>query len=93
MDQIMHNTTYRLISGHCKLFNSFATLQTYMLVAHGNYVTIYNLKNNANMDHKKFHEEVRTLIRATDRGDKEIVYVVLQDNSIFRVEVKKELNK
>lgn len=55
-----------------------------MLIAHGRYVTAFNLLNLQKYHHFEFEEEVKLVARA----DKEnIVFVVVGDNIIYKFEI------
>ena len=77
----MKNIKDRLISSYFRLFTEFVTLKTFMLVAHGKYVTSFNLRNIQNMEHFVFEEEVRIIAHASSESH---VYVVLNNSKIFK---------
>lgn len=86
IERELRDIKHRLIARHFKLFTSFVSLETFMLVAHSQYVTVFNLRNDKNIYHHWFPEEVRGIFQARDSNadEDELVYVLLNNNAVHK---------
>lgn len=62
VERVMLESRHRLISRYFKIFAQFVNFTTFMLVAHREFVSIFDLKNLEAMSlHLKFEDQVKSL--------------------------------
>lgn len=79
---IFQNIFYQKIKNHCKLFNSFVFIKTYMLVAHGHIVSFFSVLKQKWIKHFEFDCQVKSIFRLYDEDDNFDVCVLLADGRV-----------
>eukprot|EP00347_Sterkiella_histriomuscorum_P017370 403349643 len=79
---IFPNIFYQKIKNHCKIFNSFVFIKTYMLVAHGHIVSFFSVLKQKFIKHFEFDCQVEGIFRQLDDNEEFDVCVLLTDGRI-----------
>ena len=79
---IFPNIFYQKIKNHCKIFNSFVFIKTYMLVAHGHIVSFFSVLKQKFIKHFEFDCQVEGIFRQLDENEEFDVCVLLTDGRI-----------
>jgi hypothetical protein len=76
---------YQRVKNHCKLFNCFVFVGTYIFVSHGKYLSLFNVLKNRWLDHMEFSAEVIQVFRSEDGDGGFDICVLTADNKIYVV--------
>jgi hypothetical protein len=78
----MQNVFYQRIKNHCKLFTGFVFLKTYIFVAHGKILSLYDILKQEFTKDIPFPDEIRQVFRSSssEDGEQEFMICVLLEN-------------
>lgn len=76
------NVFYQRIKKHCKIFKGFVFLKTYIFVAHGRILSLYDMKKEKFIKHMDFSDDIAEVFRsqASHYGKEEFDVCVLLEN-------------
>jgi hypothetical protein len=60
------NVFYQRVKNHCKIFNCFVFVKTYIFVSHGRFLSLFNVLKQSWIDHIKFEAEIVAVFRSED---------------------------
>lgn len=58
------NIFYQRVKNHCKIFSCFVFVKTYIFVAHGKYLSLFNVLKQKWIDHMEFRSEIVQVFRS-----------------------------
>ena len=87
------NIFYQRIKNHVKIFNSFVFIKTFILVGHGNIVSLFNVLQQKWLNHIPCQNQIEQIFRLKDKNEDFNFCILLSDGAIrfLKNEVNPEL--
>jgi len=60
----INNVFYQRIKSHCKIFKGFVFLKTFIFVAHGKILSLYDMLKQKFTQHMQFEDDIMQVFRS-----------------------------